>query len=91
MNEAIHDLATGEITIRELTPEETAEREQRLVDSAWHFLRAERNARLAECDWTVLADTPTTTAAWKVYRQQLRDLPDNTTDPFNPVWPTPPA
>ena len=58
---------------------------------AWRTLRAERDRRLAECDWTVLSDTPTTTATWKAYRQQLRDLPSNTTDPFNPVWPTPPA
>jgi hypothetical protein len=55
------------------------------------LLRAERNRLLAACDWTVLADTPTSTASWKAYRQELRDLPANTTDPLNPVWPTPPA
>ena len=62
-----------------------------MVEVAWHNLRVERNQLLAACDWTVLSDTPTSTAAWKTYRQALRDLPANTTDPFNPVWPTPPA
>lgn len=58
---------------------------------AWDQLRRERNVRLSACDWTVLSDTPTSTAAWKTYRQALRDLPANTNDPFNPDWPTPPA
>jgi hypothetical protein len=58
-----------------------------------HFdeLRAERDRLLAASDWTVLSDSPTSTAAWKTYRQALRDLPANTTDPSNPVWPTPPS
>jgi len=30
-------------------------------------------------------------AAWAAYRQALRDLPANTADPRNPVWPIPPA
>lgn len=59
--------------------------------AAWTVLRQTRNQILADSDWTVLADSPTSTAAWKTYRQQLRDLPANTTDPFNVVWPTPPA
>lgn len=65
--------------------------ESALIDCQWDELRNERNVRLAACDWTVLSDTPTSTAAWKAYRQELRDLPANTTDPFNPVWPTPPS
>lgn len=87
----IYNAETGEIIEREYTPEELAERNQQLFDDAWNDLRTERNLRLANCDWTVLADTPTNTAAWKTYRQALRDLPANTTDPFNVVWPTPPA
>lgn len=40
--------------------------------------RRERNARIAACDWTQLADAPFTSAqkqAWAVYRQALRDYP----------------
>lgn len=55
--------------------------------------RQERNRRLAECDWVTLkaysTDTPVP-EEWKVYMQTLRDLPVNTEDPENPVWPTPP-
>lgn len=56
-------------------------------------LRQERNKRLAECDWVVIRATSTDTPVpdeWKTYMQALRDLPANTEDPVNPVWPVPP-
>lgn len=84
----------GTSQTRPATSEEIAEREvmdASRLENQWANFRNERNALLAACDWTVLSDTPTSTAAWKTYRQALRDLPANTTDPFNPVWPTPPA
>ena len=87
----IIDASTGETTEVEMTAEEIAEQTERLTNLAWQEIRIERNRLLAASDWTVLADSPTPTAAWKAYRQELRDLPANTTDPFNPVWPTPPA
>ena len=52
-------------------------------------LRAERDRRIAETDWWASADR-TMTAEQTAYRQALRDLPANTTDPENPVWPTKP-
>jgi len=86
----IHNCETGKITEVELTEEEIAALDPP-DKAAWNRLRAERDRLLAASDWTVLGDSPTPTAAWKAYRQQLRDLPANTTDPFNPVWPTPPS
>ena len=59
--------------------------------SAMQALRRERNRRLAACDWTQVPDAPVDQAGWAAYRQALRDLPSNTTDPRNPTWPTPPA
>lgn len=53
-------------------------------------LRRERNARLAETDYLALADS-TLTDEMRAYRQALRDLPANTADPANPVWPTKPT
>lgn len=53
----------------------------------WNELRAERNRRLAETDYLALVDA-TLTNDIKTYRQALRDLPANTTDPANTVWPT---
>ena len=50
--------------------------------------RAKRDQLLAASDWTQLNDAPLTTAqvnAWKIYRQDLRDL-----NMKAPDWPTPP-
>jgi hypothetical protein len=57
----------------------------------WHLqeLRRVRDEKLAETDWWVVSDR-TATAEQLAYRQALRDLPANTTDPANPVWPTKP-
>ena len=57
-------------------------------------LRYNRDKKLAETDWVVTKANETGVAeseAWKTYRQALRDLPSNTTDPFNPTWPTKPS
>lgn len=53
-------------------------------------LRAERNLKLSTSDWTQVADAPVNQQAWATYRQALRDLPANTTDPANPIWPSKP-
>lgn len=53
-------------------------------------LRAARNELLADTDWWAVSDR-TMTAEETAYRQALRDLPANTTDPANPTWPTKPS
>ena len=53
-------------------------------------LRYRRDNKLAESDWMANSDV-TMSDAWRTYRQALRDLPANTTDPANPVWPTEPS
>jgi len=58
-----------------------------VANEPWRELRSERNGRLAASDWSQVADAPVDKAAWATYRQALRDLPANTTDPLNPVWP----
>jgi len=50
------------------------------------LLRVERNKRLEETDWWVMRGNAT--EAQLIYRQLLRDLPANTADPANPVWPS---
>jgi hypothetical protein len=91
MKRIIHNASTGVIEEIEMTAEEIAEANQEGLENAWRSLRATRNQLLAASDWTILSDSPTPTAAWKTYRQALRDLPANTTDPTAPDWPTPPA
>jgi hypothetical protein len=56
----------------------------------WNNLRIQRNRLIAETDYLALSDA-TMTDDMKTYRQALRDLPANTTDPANPVWPTKPG
>jgi hypothetical protein len=58
----------------------------------WVNLRAERDAKLSECDWTQLADAPLNDnqkASWASYRAALRNVPATCTggDPEAPVWP----
>ena len=53
-------------------------------------LRQQRNRLIAETDYLALSDS-TLSAEMATYRQTLRDLPANTTDPANPVWPTKPG
>ena len=81
----------------ELTAEELAEKqaqdqawESGKEDRAWEDLRKERNKLLVESDWTQVIDAAVDQLAWATYRQALRDLPENTADVFNPVWPTKP-
>jgi hypothetical protein len=61
--------------------------------SSWERLRTERNALLVSSDWTQYTDSPLdeTKAEWAVHRQLLRDLPENTDDPTDPIWPIPPG
>lgn len=57
-------------------------------------IRSERDAKLAACDWTVLTDSPLTTAKkteWKTYRQALRDISAAEGFPHTMTWPTEPS
>lgn len=55
-------------------------------------IRRERSARIAATDWTQLSDIPAATkAAWKVYRQALRDVSEQPGFPADVAWPTAPA
>ena len=53
-------------------------------------IREGRDKLLQETDWMGNSDVAMSDD-WKTYRQALRDLPATTTDPANPVYPTPPT
>lgn len=60
---------------------------------AWAAVRAQRDARLAACDWVTLRAQETgdpVPGRWLAYRQALRDITDQA-DPLAIVWPIPPA
>jgi len=89
------DVIWDDIELSERPPREEVEAKlQELIDAQpWKELREERNRRLAQCDWVAIRATTTETTVpeeWKTYMQALRDLPTNTTDPENPVWPEAP-
>jgi hypothetical protein len=53
-------------------------------------VRATRDAKLAECDWTQVADAPVDKAVWATYRQALRDVTAQTGFPWTVEWPAQP-
>ena len=67
----------------------------------FRLLREERNRRLAETDWTQGRDVfLSNDSDWKIYRQELRDLPSKSTpkldeygilDVSSVSWPTKPT
>ena len=61
-----------------------------VTENAWIGLRAKRTQLLADTDYLALSDA-TLSEEMRTYRQALRDLPANTSDPANPVWPTKPS
>ena len=50
-------------------------------------VRAERDAKLAACDWRASSDV-TMSSAWRDYRQALRDVPSQL--PNDVTWPAKP-
>lgn len=65
-------------------PAETAEQRA-------SFMRFMRNEKLAECDWTQVADAPVDKAAWATYRQALRDISAQPGWPWSVEWPAAPT
>tara|TARA_Y100001972_G_C7613933_1_gene307848 strand:+ start:101 stop:481 length:381 start_codon:yes stop_codon:yes gene_type:complete len=61
-----------------------------ILENKKNIIRNKRNLLLAETDWMANSDV-TMSDEWKTYRQALRDLPSTTSDPDNPVYPTPPS
>tara|TARA_A100000172_G_scaffold1053_2_gene916 strand:- start:102 stop:389 length:288 start_codon:yes stop_codon:yes gene_type:complete len=95
MKETLINLETGEQIVQDMSAEMVAEIENYKTNiapvEAMKDIRRIRNLKLQETDYMVLSDTSGITDAWKTYRQALRDLPANTSDPANPTWPTKPS
>ena len=57
----------------------------------WDQIRSQRNYFLKESDWIDLPNSPVKNKeAWLTYRQALRNLPQNFSEPSEIVWPTKP-
>jgi len=70
------------------TPEEPREPTD---EEKWSAIKRVRNELLTACDWTQLSDAILTVEekeAWLIYRQKLRDIPQDFTVPDSVVFPT---
>lgn len=74
------------VAVRSKTTEEV----QQTQESKAAQLRAQRNALLAQTDWTQVADSQVDKDAWAAYRQELRDISAQETFPDSVTWPTSP-
>ena len=81
---------SGVILLRHISDTETIEK---ITKNNLNSLRSIRDDLLKQSDWVVIRSTSTDTPVpdeWKTYMQALRDLPSNTEDPANPIWPVAP-
>ena len=60
-----------------------------VTENAWSNLRTKR-MNLLKLRLTIWLVDSTLSTDMRTYRQALRDLPANTSDPANPTWPTKP-
>tara|TARA_R100000005_G_C4990551_1_gene197983 strand:- start:1177 stop:1509 length:333 start_codon:yes stop_codon:yes gene_type:complete len=87
-NPRAYDAAGNEVVLN--TSAVSAKVAELQAAEPWEKLRRQRNRMLSETDWMANSDV-TMSDEWRTYRQALRDLPANTSDPENPVWPTKPS
>jgi hypothetical protein len=76
--------------LKVLDEAEVAQEQQAEVDSQAHRVRVDRTLRLQASDWTQLADATVDSQAWAVYRQSLRDIPQQEGFPWNVNFPEQP-
>jgi hypothetical protein len=80
----ISDVVDGDFT----APSDTPSTEQ--TNEQAKSIRAIRDAKLAECDWTQVADSPVDKVVWATYRQALRDITAQEGFPWTVTYPDKP-
>jgi hypothetical protein len=66
------------------------EREER-ISQQWDNVRELRNTLLNQSDWTQLEDVILDNKMeWRAYRESLRNITEQSDNPFDIVWPTKP-
>ena len=70
------------------TGDDTA-KDARILAEKWTAVRRDRDRRLAETDFLALSDS-TLSSTMKTYRQSLRDVPEDNSDPDDVSWPVKP-
>lgn len=90
--EATPSLVAGAWTLGWSTSNKTTEEIAEYDADAATSVRSERDTRLAQSDWTQVADAPVDAVAWATYRQALRDITAHANWPnlVDSDWPTKP-
>jgi len=60
----------------------------------WNEIRTVRNQKLKDSDWTQFSDVvldPVLKQEWITYRQTLRDITSQSTNPYDIIWPLAPG
>lgn len=81
-----------DLILREVIVSAVVDEEAKAEDAA-QAVRADRDVRLMETDWTQLVDCPLDEAdilLWQAYRQALRDVPQQAGFPYAVEWPVEP-
>ena len=73
-------------TVESLTSEEVAA----VLAQKESGVRSTRDAKLAETDWTQVADAPISQEDWAAYRALLRSIPEQEGFPNEVTWPVEP-
>jgi hypothetical protein len=68
---------------------ETAYKAQKDAEQA-KSVRQSRSEKLADSDWTQVADAPVDKTVWATYRQALRDITAQSGFPWSVTWPDAP-
>ena len=85
----VDDRWTQAWVVRDMTAEEVASRNNAQAAA----IRAERDAKLVECDWRVIKALEgglPQNFEWAAYRQALRDVTSQAGFPWSVQWPTQP-
>ena len=61
-----------------------------IAQQKWNEIRSMRNSFLSQSDWTQLDDSRESKQIWAIYRQELRDIPQNFSTPESVIWPSKP-
>lgn len=81
--------AEGDQPAQTAAEQEAAYKAQKDAEQA-SAVRKTRGEKLAECDWTQVADAPVDKAVWATYRQALRDITTQEGFPWTVTWPESP-
>lgn len=84
------EVINGILKQKWLIVEKSTEEKESYLQECILQARAKRNFLLKESDWTQTEDAPVDKAAWKTYRQALRDITTQPNFPYSIDWPIEP-